>query len=376
MIIMALDHARDFLFLGSKLHGDPTDLKTTTTVFFFTRWITHFCAPVFMILAGVGIYLHAQKMQSKYQLFKFLFTRGLWLIFVDVFIIGPIWQFNFIGPVLQVIWAFGISMIFLSFLQFLSYKMLAALGLIIVFFHNLFDKITIDHTMWKAMLWSMAHVGWQRFPLTDSIHLLVIYPFLPWLGLMICGYALGKIYMPNIASSFRKEFLLIAGVAVILLFIIIRWINGYGDMHHWNSQPSAWFTVLDFIKTTKYPPSLLYILMTIGPALLFLGLTESANIKPSNKILVFGKVPLFFYILHIFLIHLTQWSLFFISGHSWSELDFNTIHPRLGSIPAGFGYPLGIVYLLWALIVFILYFPCRWYARYKVTHNHWWLSYL
>ncbi|MFI5154121.1 MAG: DUF1624 domain-containing protein [Chitinophagales bacterium] len=376
MIIMALDHARDFFHYGANIGENPTGLKTTTTILFFTRWITHFCAPVFMLLAGIGMYLFSEKQHSKKQMFIFLFTRGLWLIFVEVFIIGPIWNFNFSGIVLQVIWAFGISMIFLSFLQFLPYMLLAPLGLIIVFGHNLLDKINIDHPIWQSMIWSMTHVAFNRFPLTDTLGLAVFYPFLPWLGLMISGYALGKIYSPNISPSFRKKFLLWTGFSMILLFILIRAINGYGDRQHWVSQKSGWFTILDFIRTSKYPPSLLYILMTVGPALVFLSVTESVSISPYNKILVFGKVPLFYYILHIFLIHIVAWGLFFASGHSWAELDFSTIHPRLGSIPKGFGYPLGIVYLLWASIVFILYFPCKWYANYKSTHNQWWLSYM
>jgi uncharacterized membrane protein len=200
------------------------------------------------------------------------------------------------------------------------------------------------------------------------------YPFLPWLGLMILGYSAGRLYLPGFPPASRKKILRVTGITAIILFVVIRLINHYGDMHSWEIQKTAVFTLLDFIKTTKYPPSLLFILMTIGPALIILSLVENVHGSLSRKIIVFGKVPFFYYILHVFLIHTIAWLAFFATGHSWKDLDFT--HFRDGSLPYGSGHPLWFVYAAWITVIVILYFPCRWYARYKATHKTWWLSYI
>ena len=202
-----------------------------------------------------------------------------------------------------------------------------------------------------------------------------MYPFLPWLGLMILGYCLGRLYLPGVNSSYRKKILRYLGVAAILLFILLRWSNTYGDMHHWSTQKTSIFTILDFVNTTKYPPSLLYILMTIGPALIILSFFERSPNTVSRKIIIFGKVPFFYYILHLLVAHSLAWIAFFATGHNWNGLDFTFNSPD-GSLPTGSGYSLWIVYIAWAFAIVILYFPCRWYSRYKATHTHWWLSYL
>ncbi|MBS1599902.1 MAG: DUF1624 domain-containing protein [Bacteroidetes bacterium] len=375
MIIMALDHCRDLLHYGSSIDQDPLDFNTTTPFLFFSRWITHFCAPTFVFLSGTGIFLYGSKSRTKKQVAKFLFTRGLWLLFIEIFLIDPSWNFIFSEFYLQVIWAIGISMIILSALQFLPYTVLLITGIIIVCGHNLLDKIVIDEPFWPSVIWSMIHQD-HTYQLNDHFLLIIHYPFLPWLGLMILGYCIGKLYLPQTQQAYRRKFLFGSGAAAIVLFIIFRTWNLYGEMHNWTQQKTGIFTLLDFVKTTKYPPSLLFMLMTIGPALITLSFAENITGTGwfSSKILVFGKVPFFYYILHVPLIHIIAWILFFAGGHHWSDLDFS--HHRDGSMPYGSGHSLFVVYLVWISVIIILYFPCRWYAKYKATHKNWWLSYV
>ena len=373
MIIMALDHCRDFLHHGNSVGQNPLDFASTSPLLFMTRWITHFCAPVFVFLSGTSIFLFSSKGKTKQQVAFFLFTRGIWLMLAEIFIIEPLWDFNSIMIFLQVIWAIGLSMVVLSVLQFLPYKILILLGLIIVFGHNLLDPVLIETPFWKSALWSIIH---QRhdYLINEHLFFVVQYPFLPWLGLMILGYSIGKLYLPEIEPSYRKKILRVIGIAAIIIFILLRWINQYGDMHPWNTQRTTVFTLLDFVNTTKYPPSLLYILMTIGPALILLSVVENFSGKLSGIIVVFGKVPFFYYVLHVFLIHSIAWMVFFATGHGWKDLDF--VHFRDGSLPYGSGHPLWLVYAAWVAIIIILYFPCRWYSKYKATHKKWWLSYI
>lgn len=373
MIIMALDHTRDFFHYNALLPEDPLDFATTSPLLFLTRWITHFCAPVFVFLSGTAIFLYASKGKTKKQVAYFLLTRGLWLIFVEIFIITPLWDFNFTFVGLQVIWAIGLSMVIMSALIFLPYSVLLALGILIICLHNLFDPITMNGNDIPSFLWAVFHQA-HIFDINSNFKLGLMYPFTSWLGLMITGYGLGKLYLPNVDRAYRKKFLLKTGLVFIVIFILLRLLNVYGDMHLWAQQKTVAFTILDFVNTTKYPPSLLYILMTIGPALILLALLENVYNVVSKKILVFGKVPFFYYILHVFLIHVLSWLLFFITGNSWSDLDFD--HFSNGSLPSGSGYDLWVVYLAWIVVIIFLYFPCRWYSKYKSTHKHWWLSYI
>ena len=373
MIIMALDHCRDFFHYGVSIGEDPLGFSTTTPFLFLTRWITHFCAPVFVFLSGTSIFLYSNKGKTKKQVAFFLFTRGLFLMAVEILIIEPLWDFNFTVIYLQVIWAIGLSMVALSILQYLPYKILVFTGLIIVFGHNLLDSINIDTPFLKSVLWSIIHVR-HDYLINDDLLFVVAYPFLPWLGLMILGYATGKLFLPEVDPAFRKKTLRITGLISVLLFIIIRFSNLYGDMHLWEAQKTTIFTLLDFINTSKYPPSLLYILMTMGPALILLSFLEKSSNSFSKRIIVFGKVAFFYYVIHVFLIHSMSWLAFFITGHSWNDLDFD--HFRQGSLPLESGYSLWIVYVVWALVIIILYFPCKWYSKYKATHKHWWLSYI
>ena len=372
MIIMALDHSRDFIHYGNSIDQGPLDFATTTTVLFMTRWITHFCAPVFVFLSGVSIFLFGSKGKTKKEVALFLLSRGFFLLLVGIFIMSLLWNATLSVIDLQVIWAIGLSMVCLSFLQFLPYRFLLIIGLIIVFGHNLFDGITVDSPFWKSFIWAVIHKE-SQFQFNKHLLIMVSYPFLSWLGLMILGYAAGKLYLPQTNIDYRKKLLRTIGFASIVLFIAIRLINVYGDLHKWQIQRSPLFTFFDFIKPTKYPPSLLFMLMTMGPALISLSYLENITIKGIwKRIIVFGKVPFFYYVLHVALIHSIAFAIFFGSGHSWGDLDFK----KEGALPYGSGHALWIVYVVWVVVICILYFPCRWYSRYKATHKHWWLSYI
>jgi len=371
MVIMALDHVRDFFHHDALIGHDPLDLSTTWPALFVTRWITHYCAPVFVFLSGVSVFLYSQRGRTKKQVAFFLLTRGIWLMLAEIFIVNVLWEFNNAGSflLLQVIWAIGLSMAVLSVLQFLPYKILLVIGLVIVSGHNLLDGIKVELPLAASLGWSILH-SLHFYRLTAHFTLLIAYPFLPWLGLMIIGYCLGKLYRKGTDAAWRKNFLFVAGISAVCLFVVIRFINFYGDMRPWSSQKTTLLTFFDFIKTTKYPPSLLYMLMTIGPALVILSFTENVSNWWSRFISVFGKVPFFYYLLHVFLIHLIALIFSFISGRGTGNVDFIGIQPDAG-------YPLWVVYVVWISVIIILYFPCKWYSGYKATHpENKWLGYL
>ena len=371
MVIMALDHVRDFFHHDSMVGHDPLNLGTTWPALFATRWITHYCAPVFVFLSGTSCFLYSQRGRRKKQVAFFLFTRGLWLMLAEIFIINTLWEFNNFESllVLQVIWAIGLSMVLLAVLQFLPYKILLVIGLAIVLGHNLLDGIKVEQPLVASLGWSIVHVL-HPYQLTPHFTLFIAYPFLPWLGLMIVGYCLGKLYIKGADAARRKKFLFIAGISSVCLFIVIRFINFYGDMHQWSSQKTTLLTFFDFIKTTKYPPSLLFMLMTIGPALIILSIIENVSNWFTRFIMIYGKVPFFYYLLHIFLIHSIAWIFSFASGRGSGNADFMGIQPDAG-------YPLWVVYVIWISVIIILYFPCKWYSRYKASHpENKWLSYL
>ncbi len=373
MVIMALDHIREFFHQDALIGHDPLDFKTTWPLLFFTRWVTHFCAPVFVFLSGTSVFLYSQKTRTKKQVAIFLFTRGLWLMLAEIFIVNFFWEFNY-GSflMLEVIWAIGLSMVVLSMLQFLPYKFLLIIGFIIVLGHNLLDGIKIEQPIAASVIWSIVHVQHPYF-VTPHFMILVTYPFLPWLGLMIIGYCLGKLYTKGTDAAWRKRFLLIAGISVICFFILVRFINAYGDMSEWSHQKNVLFTFLDFIKTTKYPPSLLFMLMTIGPALIVLSVTENISNLFTRFVIVYGKVPFFYFLLHVLVVHSLAWLFFLVTGYGWGNINF----PGTVGFPSDVGYPLWVVYMVWITVICILYYPCKWYGRYKAGHpEKKWLSYL
>jgi uncharacterized membrane protein len=371
MVIMALDHVRDF-FHWSAFHFDPLDFSQTTTAIFLTRWITHFCAPVFVFLAGTSAWLTGAK-KGKKILSTFLLTRGIWLLVVEVVVMNFAFTFNW-NPssiFLQTIWALAIGMIALSFLIYLPKRVLLLLSLLIVGGHNLLDNVHVEGSGFRALAWAMLHES--RFFPFQPVAIFVLYPVLPWIGVMTTGYCFGELYTHCTATG-RKRKLIILGVSCILLFIVIRFTNVYGDLQPWAIQKSTIFTVLSFINTTKYPPSLLYSLMTIGPAILLLAFLE----KPLNSferiIVTYGRVPMFYYILHFYLIHVAAIIAGLLTGFSFRQmLGVGPTYPPLPN----YGFALWQVYLVWLFLVALLYPLCKRYAFYKFSHpKKWWLSYL
>ena len=385
MVIMMLDHTRDFVH-NAVFQFDPSDLSRTNVALFFTRWITHFCAPVFVFLAGTGAYLQLARGKTKGELSRFLITRGLWLIVLEVTVVrfGILFHpdYRFLG-FLQVIWVIGISMIVLAGLIHLPKIAIAAFGLLMIALHNLMDTTRV--VGWggpgtpvpslSAKIWILLHQPFDGFPVLDfpSPVVFVVYPLIPWIGVMAAGYVFGVLYQWD--GPRRRRALLILGSVAIVLFIIIRGINLYGDPSRWASQDSLVFTVLSFINTTKYPPSLLFLLMTLGPAILSLVIfeTESSRGAIARFFITFGRVPLFFYLLQWFTAHLISIGLHFAFGKQVSHL-FQS--PITFSPPQGTGFNLGVVYLAWIVGVLLLYPLCKWFAGLKQRRKSWWLSYL
>jgi uncharacterized membrane protein len=367
MILMALDHVRDF-FGNSGFN--PTDPATTTIPLFFTRWITHLCAPVFFLLTGTGAYLSLRR-KTKQELSRFLFTRGLWLIFLELTVTRCLgWQFNFDYHVtlLLVLWALGWSMMVLSALVYLPTSVVTAIGVVMIATHNLFDSVQSSNP-----LWSILHS--PNFIVNNPGHIVfVTYVLIPWIGVAAAGYGLGQVY--SWPSARRKAFLLALGIGLTAAFVVLRGINIYGDPLPWGTQRSAAFTALSFLNTTKYPPSLLYLLMTLGPAMLLLWAADAGTPRWLQPPLIIGKVPMFYYVLHIPLIHLLAIAVCY-AGYGQVHWMFES--PGLGEFPItkppGWGYSLPIIYLVWAVVVVTLYPLCRWFAGLKRRHSDAWLSY-
>jgi len=371
MIIMALDHVRDYFHYDAFFY-QPTDLSQTSVVLFFTRWITHYCAPIFVFLAGISAYLYGYS-KTKKELAVYLFTRGLWLVFAELFLVTLGWTFNPTYPILnlQVIWAIGISMIALSAMIYMSGRVLLVTGILLVAAHNLLDDVHMSGNM----IWALLHEGGDF--VVGRFMIAVHYPVLPWIGIMAIGYCLGTVYTPGYDREQRRTILLSLGVGATALFIVLRVGNIYGDPDFWSPQRNIIFNTLSILNVTKYPPSLLYTLMTIGPALLFLGVAEKPLNSFTRKIALFGRVPFFYYLLHIYVIHILAVFIAHFSGYAWSAMILNDRVNRMPSLK-GYGYSLLTVYVIWIGLVLLLYPLCKWYDRYKRAHQskHPWLSYV
>jgi uncharacterized membrane protein len=343
MVVMALDHARDFF---SNARFDPTDLSQTTPAYFLTRFVTHYCAPAFVFLAGTGAFLGGTRGKTTKELSVFLLTRGLWLVLLELTVMRVAWSFDYDVHMLRaiVIWAIGWSMVVLGVLVFLPRAAVLVFGLALIAGHNAFDGVQ------GGALWSILHVqtmveyapGWWIF---------VMYPLVPWVGVMAAGYAFG-----GYALGDRRRIRWI-GLGCCALFVLLRLVNRYGDPAPWESQPSALFTLFSFVNCEKYPPSLDYLLMTLGPALTLLSLLPDSARGIAKPLVVFGRVPLFYYVLHVFLIH----GLALLAG---------------AGMGSGRGFGLPVVYAIWAGVVLALYLPCRWFMELKRRNKSAWLSYL
>jgi len=373
MIIMALDHTRDFFHVGA-MTGDPLNPDTTTGMLFFTRWITHFCAPTFVFLSGLSAYLSAQN-KTAAQASSFLLKRGLWLILIEIVVItfgltfNP--SYNFI--ILQVICAIGTSMIFLGLASRISYKTVLTIGLILVFGHNLFNLFPAPADSNGGLILKIFFTASGTVvPLSANHFVGVFYAILPWTGVMFVGYGIGAWYKKGYAADRRQRNLLTIGLLTIFVFISLRLINIYGDPVPRKEYHDFFKNLLAFFNVNKYPPSLQYIAMTLGPAMLFLALTEKLSNRFTRITSVYGAVPFFYYVLHFYLLHTLLIVVFFATGHSTKEI----VQVPFWFRPAAFGFNLPIVYLIWFCVVASLYLPCRWFKRYKETHRQWWLRYV
>jgi len=375
MVVMAIDHVRDFFHIEAST-GDPTNMATTTPQLFFTRWITHFCAPVFVFLAGTSAYLGGTK-KTKPELAAFLIRRGFWLIVVEFLVMSLAFTFNpfYNVFILQVIWSIGISMILLALIIRLPINVILAIGLMIVCLHNLLDYAETAHIGKFGFWWDLLHRGrFATYIIFPNHFLIILYPFFPWFGVMCCGYCFGKLFEKGVAQDVRRKYLLQLGFGLIILFTALRFINAYGDPAPWSRQRNGLYNLLSFLNTTKYPPSLMYLCMTLGPAVLSLAFIENMQNKITNFFIVFGRVPFFYYVIHFFYIHALCVIAFYLSGYTSKDIiPKNT--PFLFR-PDDFGFYLPAMYGIWLFVIITLYPLCRWYNKYKSTHNEWWLSYV
>ena len=389
MVIMLLDHTRDFVH-SQALQFDPTDMTRTYPALFFTRWITHFCAPIFVFLAGTGSYFQLMRGKSKRELSRFLVTRGVWLIFLELTAvrIASFWTFNFqfLGA-MQVIWALGWSMIALGVLIHLRVRYIAAFGIGMIALHNLTDTIRV--AQWNgpespvpsllAKVWMTLHQG-GAFPIAGwpSPVILMFYPLIPWIGVMAAGFAFGKVY--ELEPEARRRWMMRWGTAITAGFVLLRLADFYGDPNGWGMQSSAAMTIASFLNTTKYPPSLLYLMMTLGPAIIALSYWERLNQPGSNEhgaltrwLITYGRVPLFYYLLQWIVAHGAGYVLAIAADRN-TAIFFSDVPPS--TLPPKIGFDLWVVYVCWIVGVLLLYPVCRWYAGVKARRRDWWLSYL
>ena len=409
MMIMLLDHTRDFVYHNG-LINDPTDMSATSVPLFFSRWITHYCAPTFVFLSGVSIFLQKMNGKSNSELSRFLFTRGLWLVFLEFTVVRTLVVFNFdyssfVGMA-QVIWVIGVSMIVMAVLIFAPLRVIAILSLAMIFLHNLLDPYDLPSNIafggspdFIQAIRIILHQG-GIIPVGSSV-IMSLYPLVPWVGVMAAGYVLGSVYTWEAAR--RRKWLLVMGIAATVLFVGIRFSNLYGDPRPWNdkatfveirnsraaagelgpnptiespqlSEPA--FTILSFLNTTKYPPSLLFLLMTLGPGMIILALTDGISGQPVwQKIgIVFGRVPLFFYLLQWLSAHLFGIGLSLLFKKDIGYF-FESIGPGM-QVPPDNGFSLPVVYFAWIAGLILIFPLCYWYGNYKVRNKHWMLSYL
>lgn len=372
MIIMALDHTRDFLHYPGL---SPTNMQTTTVILFFTRWITHFCAPTFVFLSGVSVFLAGQR-RTKKELSSFLLKRGLWLILTDLLVMSLLLTFDlqYHILVLEVLWATGFGMILLALLLRTGLPVIATIAVIIFFGHNILDYTSLPKdglsgsliTIFLGPFRGMVSIGANR-------SIAALYAAIPWSGAILLGYVFGRLYQTGFDSKRRQETLLISGIFFTVLFILLRAINHYGDPRPWSVQGNTAHTILSFFNTAKQVPSLLFFSMTLGPVLIFLSMAEKIRNRFTAVCEVYGSVPYFYFIVHFCLLRIINIILILIEGvpmRSSSDL------PLVWQATGFAGYPLWAVYLFWIAVVAALYYPCKWYGNYKRTHAYWWLSYV
>jgi uncharacterized membrane protein len=383
MVIMMLDHTRDY-FSAAQFQFDPTDLTKTSIALFLTRWITHYCAPVFFFLAGTGAYLRRARGATPREMSWFLLSRGIWLVVLEVTVIRALMTFDvlphgmYIG---QTIWALGWSMIALAALVHLPFAVIGALGVAMIALHNAFDGLPLRPCVRGQPVCGAGDVLWHVLHHPERILLgstngpvfYAHYPLIPWIGVMAAGYVFGRLYVMD--ADVRRRNLLRLGSGLIALFLALRATNLYGDASKWSVQGDAAFTVLSFLNTTKYPPSLLYLCMTLGPAILLLAFLERGRRGRVGSALVrFGQVPLFFYVLQWMFAHGVAYLAHVAAGKPTGALF--TYHPHTPEMLVRAGFSLPVVYAFWIAGVLTLYPMCKWYAGVKRRRSDWWLGYL
>jgi uncharacterized membrane protein len=371
MVLMALDHTRDFF---TNVHFDPLDPTRTNLALYFTRWVTHFCAPTFVLLAGTGAFLAGSRGKGKRALAWFLLTRGLWLVFLELTFVRFAWTFNFevLNLSCAVIWAIGWSMVLLAFLVFLPAPVVALLGAVMIAGHNLLDGVAPAAFGRLDWLWALLHVPSLVQPI-PGVYCAIPYPLVPWVGVMAVGYGLGPVLL--LERGRRRRWLLALGTALTLAFVAVRVVNGYGEPRPWSPQANGLRTLFSFLNCTKYPPSLDYLLMTLGPAIAALALFDRPPGPVGRFFQTYGRVPLFYYLLHLPLIHglAVVLDLVRYGSSPYASQAFYGVNPE--RLPPDYGFGLAVIYLLWIGVVLALYPACRWFADVKRRRRDAWLSY-
>lgn len=363
MLLMALDHARHFFHDGA----DPTDLATTTYPLFFTRWVTHFCAPVFVLLAGVSAWLSGRAMSAR-QATWLLLTRGLWLVALELSLVRFGWLFNvnYRFTFVQVIWALGWSMVALAALARLGPRVAGVVGVAMVAAHNLADGVHARDLGALSWLWHVLHEPGRLRP-AEGLTVYIAYPLVPWVGVMAAGYGLGA--WLDADPSAKRARLLRLGAGLTLAFVALRTLNRYGDPSRWTAQPRLGFTALSWLDCTKYPPSLLYLLMTLGPALIAWGVAVGRPPRRESLLVTIGRVPLFYYVIHLPLLHLMAGLWLFARGGAAAVA-------AAAAARRGPGVPLWGVYIAWAVALALLWPACRWFDALKARNRGaWWTRY-
>jgi uncharacterized membrane protein len=378
MVLMTLDHVRDFFHSGA-MSFPPEDLTRTTPVIFLTRWITHVCAPAFFLLAGAGAWLRFARDGSTARLSRFLWTRGLWLILVELIVMRLAMNFT-PSPrypvILLILWALGLAMMAMAALIHLPLRVLAVVSVAIIALHNTLDGIQAAQLGAFEGVWRVLHQ--PGFFMPAGIPVVVAYPVLPWIGVMGAGFCLGSLFSRPPAE--RQRLFLALGLGLVAAFVVLRFVNSYGNPVPWSSQPSALFTVLSFLNTTKYPPSLHFLLMTLGPALMLLAYFDRRQLAGGHPLVVIGRVPFFYYVLHFWLIHILASLLAYVryggASLAWLFSPLPSMGGAAEAFPTGFGYPLWVSYVAWVGFVLMLYPLCVWFGRVKQRSQAWWLGYL
>lgn len=369
MVVMALDHTRDFFSVAGLDIRDVDD-----PALFLTRWVTHFCAPVFVFLAGMSAFLHGARGKTPGEVSRFLLVRGLWLVILEITIVRFVWTFSVVPDyvLLQVLWVLGVSMVALAGLIHLPRAAVAAIGLGMIGLHNLLDGVAANHFGELGWLWAIMHQPARLQPLRDVV-VFPLYSLIPWIGVMAAGYASGPVML--LAPDARRRWLIGLGVLVTGAFVLLRAANLYGDPAPWAWQDHVSATVLSFLNTEKYPPSALFLAMTLGPALIGLAIFEDAKGRLARVLIVFGRVPLFYYVAHLLLLQILAVLYAVILLGGIGEL-LRSLSESPVSKPAGYGLGLPGIYAVWVLVIATLYLPCHWFARLKQRRAGGWLSYL